>query len=297
MNRALGKSIVAICIAFYALISSYAWAGPNPAHTSEFRLSPEQKAEFLLNRQQYEKALSAYKSLLKERNEDSYVFRGLVRAYEGLHRLKEVEGFIKDYLSSYSSSSAGQYGLGYYYYLQGDDPKAQEQFEKAIGLDEQNVLAWNNWGASLSRTKSYTYAVEKVKQAIRRNPGNPMFYNNLSMIYDAMGEPGLFFAEYRQYVRDGPNLVAQAYGRVIAKTLRQEAFRFFSQGNLDEAIKKFSETARIYKEIDHKPGLVPIYFGLGILYEEKGDVKIAQTFFKKVLAINPDHLQAREKVK
>ncbi len=202
-----------------------------------------------------------------------------------------------DYLAVHPRSSAGQYGLGYYYYLRDDDPKAQESFEKAIRLNEENALAWNNLGASLSRTKSYTFAVEKVKQAIQLEPYNPIFYNNLRLIYQGMGEAGLFFADYKQYIKDGPKLVAQGYGRVIAKTLRQEAFRSFSQGNFDETVKKFSEAAEIYKEIGHQPGLVATYFGLGILYEENGDAAMAQNYFRKVLLINPNHLQAREKVK
>jgi tetratricopeptide (TPR) repeat protein len=295
VKRVLEKKSAAIFIAAYFLFSSQMGEAHNPAHSTS--LSPKQKAEFLLNRQQYDEALIAYKSLLRESDDDSYLFRGLVRAYEGSQRIKEVEAFIMDYLAVHSGSSAGQYGLGYYYYLQEDDPKAQENFEKAILFNEENALAWNNLGASLSRTKSYTLAVEKVKRAIQLEPSNPMFYNNLRVIYRAMGEAGLFFADYREYVRDGPKLVAQGYGRVIAKTLRQEAFKKYSEGNLDGAIKKFSETAEIYKEIDHQPGLVATYFGLAILYEENGDMARAQEYFQKVLLINPNHLQAREKVK
>lgn len=288
---------MAICIAVYFLISSLAGADQNPEHPSEFRLSPQQKAGLLLNRHQYNEALDAYKSLLKENDAGSYVFRGLVRAYQGANRLEEAGAFIRDYLSGHSGSSAGQYGLGYYYYLEGNDTKAREHFEKAIRLNEQNALAWNNLGASLSRTKSYTFAIEKVKQAIRMDPYNPIFYNNLRRIYQETGKTGLFFADYKHYVRDGPKLVAQGYGRVIAKTLRQEAFKSFSQGNLDGAIKKFTETAKIYEEIGHLPGLAATYFGLGALYEEKGDADEAQKYYKRVLSINPNHIQAQRKVK
>jgi tetratricopeptide (TPR) repeat protein len=297
VNRIIEKISVVIFTVVYILVSSQAGSAQNPAHSSKTSLSPKQKAEFLLNRKQYDEALNAYKLLLKESHEDSTLFRGMVRAYKGAKRLEEAEAFIKEYLSSHSGSSAGQYGLGYYYYLREDDPSAQENFEKAIRSNEENALAWNNLGASLSRTKSYTFAVEKVKQAIQRDPSNPMFYNNLRMIYRDMGEAGLFFADYRQYVRDGPKLLAQGYGRVIAKTLRQEAFKYFSEGNFDGTVKKFSEAAEIYKEIDHQPGVVATYFGLGILYEESGDAAMAQKYFQKVLLINPNHLQAREKVK
>ena len=282
-----------IAVALFAVSS----AGAAPQHSGGFSLSQKQKAEFLLTRGQYDEARDAYEALLKENAEDSSLYRGIVKAYSGAGRLDEAEGFIRNHLSRHPDSSAGHYGLGFFYYLQEDDPKAREFLEKAIQLDAGNALAWNNLGASLSRTKSYTFAVEKVKEAIRLEPSNPMFYNNLSLIFRAMGETGLFFAEYQEYVRRGENVLAQGYGRVIAKTLRQEAFAAYSQGNLDKSIDKFTETAKVYSDIDHKPGLVGTYFGLGTLYEEKGEIELAQKYYKKVLSINPDHIQAREKVK
>lgn len=279
-------------------LASYAGANENPAHPKELTLTSRQKADFLLSSKRYEEALEAYfKSLKEEESEDSSLFRGIVKAYEGAERLAEAENFIKGYLSDQPESSAAQYGLGYFYYLSGDDTRAQERFAEATRLQAGNALAWNNWGASLSRTKSYTYAVEKVKEAIRLDSANPMYYRNLKKIYSEMGSAGLFIADYKRYVKDGQRIMAQGYGRRIAKTLRQESFRHYSQGDLGKAIQKFEEIVVIYEETGYRVGLVPIYFGLAVLHEENGDEDIAQKYFKEVLAINPNHLQAREKVK
>ncbi len=297
MNGIIVKNVLAISVLFF-ISNPSAGADGNSAHPSELHLSAtRQKAEFLLVRKQFEEALQVYKSLLIEEGEDSALFRGLVKAYEGEKNSKSAENFIKGYISAHPESSAGQYGLGYFYYLQGDDPNAQARFEEAIRLNAGNALAWNNWGASLSRTKSYTYAVDKVKEAIRLDPPNPMYYNNLQKIYREMGSPGLFIADYNRYVKDGPRLVAQGYGRLIAKTLRQEAFQYYSQGKADSAIRKFREIVVIFEETGYRAGLVPIFFGLAVLHEEQGDEELAQKYFKDVLLINPNHLQAREKVK
>lgn len=296
MNRFMAKAFFALIVLFYITPPS-AGAVENPAHPSKLTLSAKQKAEFLLAGKRYEEAIKAYETLLKEESEDSSLFRGLVKAYAGAEKFKEAENFIKSYLSSHPGSSAGQYGLGYYCYLIGDDSQAQARFEEAVRLQAGNALALNNWGASLSRTKSYTLAVEKVKEAIRFDSSNPMYYNNLRRIYREMGLSGLFIADYNRYVKEGPRLVAQGYGRLIAKTLRQEAFKLYSQGNLDGAIDKFGEILVIFEDTGYQAGLVPIFFGLAVLYEEKGDEKTAQKYFKDVLAINPNHLQAREKVK
>lgn len=269
----------------------------NPAHSGTPQLSARQKAEFLLSRKQYEEAIGAYKSLLIAKNADSALFRGLVKSCQGAGRITDAESFIKDYLSTHPESSAAQYGLGYLLYLEGDDIKAQTRFEEAVRRQAGNALAWNNWGASLLRTKSYTLAVEKVKEAIRLEPSNPMYYNNLRRIYRDMGSAGLFIADYKRYIKDGPRIIAQGYGRFIAKTLRQESFKQYSQGNLDEAIRKLEEIIVVFEETGHRVGLVPIYFGLAVLHEEKGDDEVAQNYYKAVLEINPNHLQAREKIK
>jgi tetratricopeptide (TPR) repeat protein len=296
MNRTARRAILVFCVLLYLPIP-IADAVQNPAHPSALHLNARQKAEYFLTRKQYEEAVTAYKSLLRKESEDSALFRGLVKAYQGAGQLKKAKNYLKDHLTRHSESSAAQYGLGYIYYLEGDDSKAQTLFEEAVRLKAGNALAWNNWGASLSRTKSYTLAVDKVKEAIRLEPPNPMYYNNLRRIYREMGSAGLFIADYKRYIKDGPRLVAQGYGRLIAKTLRQESFKHYSEGNLNDAVRKFEEIVIIYKETGYRAGLVPIYFGLAVLHEELGDAEDAQKYLKEVLSINPNHLQAREKMK
>jgi tetratricopeptide (TPR) repeat protein len=297
MNGTARRAVLAFCVLLLSLPIPIADAVKNPAHPSALHLNARQKAEFFLARKQYEEAVTAYKSLLKKESEDSTLFRGLIKGYLGAGQLKKAEDYLKDHLTRYPESSAAQYGLGYIYYLEGDDIRAQTRFEEAVRLQPGNALAWNNWGASLSRTKSYTLAVDKVKEAIRLESSNPMYYNNLRRIYREMGSAGLFIADYKRYIKDGPRIVAQGYGRLIAKTLRQESFKYYSEGNLKDAVRKFEEIVVIYKETEYRAGLVPIYFGLAVLHEELGDAEDAQKYLKEVLSINPNHLQAREKVK
>jgi len=272
-------------------------ASSEPVHPGAPSLSPQQQGEFLLLRKKYDQALQVFATLVEEGTEDSSVFRGLIRAYQGAGRFHEVESLIQTYLSAHPQSSAANYALGYYYYLVEKDPEAQEWLEAAVRLNPENALAWNNWGASLERTKSYTFAVEKVKRAIALNPHNLLYFNNLMSVYEGMGDLGLFFAEFNEYVENGPRVMAQGYGKAIAIKLRQEAFRLYSQEQIDGAINKFSEIVEIYQKIEHREGLVPIYFGLAVLYEEKGDMETARKYFQEVLAINPDHIQARERLK
>lgn len=285
----LGLSI--LCIPTLVAANLEAQAHPIP------QLNPQQHAEQLLGLKQYDQALDEYKRLVTADTEDSYLARGLVRAFQAADKMGEAESFLTGLLASHSSSSALNYGLGYYFYQTGMDARADEYFGSAVKSDPQNALAWNNWGALWARKKSYTQAVEKVREAIRLKPSEAMFFHNLSSIYDDMGEKGLFFAEFKGYLTEGDKSLAEGYGKVIAEKLRQEGFALYAQGKIDETIDKFKEMLEIYRNINYSSGVVPALFSLGLLYEEQGDLNRAEGYFREVLKINPRHIQAREKLK
>ena len=58
-----------------------------------------------------------------------------------------------------------------------------------------------------------------------------------------------------------------------------------------------TEELKIYQEIEDIKGQVPALFSLGLLQEEKGNTQKAQEYFSQVLAINPNHIQARDMIK
>jgi len=91
--------------------------------------------------------------------------------------------------------------------------------------------------------------------------------------------------------------LAWAYGKTLVRVIRQKAFRSYSEGDLDNAIFGFEDMLNIYQEIGDIKGQVPAFFSLGLLHEEKGNAQKAQDYFARVLAINPNHIQARDKVK
>ena len=111
-----------------------------------------------------------------------------------------------------------------------------------------------------------------------------------------MEDSGLILADFEYYLEQGASEVANAYGKAVARSLRQKSFQLYAQGQLDGAIDRFEEMETVYKKIGHTSGLVPVYFSLGLLYEEKGDTQKAENFFNRVLTINPQHLQAKDRL-
>jgi tetratricopeptide (TPR) repeat protein len=266
-------------------------------HSSSSLLSPIQRAEFLLKQSLNEEALLLYQSLILKDGANGYAFRGLVRAYKGMSRLDDAESWVETYLAEKPFSSAALYASGYIFFLKEDIKKAEELFKKALELDDTNALALNNLGAVRLSKKSYTQALNLVRKAIQINPKEPMFFMNLETIYKQMGNPSLIITDYNFYLKEkeDPDLI-RGYGMAVGRNMRQASFRLYNKGYLEKTILKWIEIEKIYKEIDHQSGLVPVYFSLGILYEEKGEFKNAKNYFDLVLKLNPLHIQAKERL-
>ena len=111
-----------------------------------------------------------------------------------------------------------------------------------------------------------------------------------------MGGSDRILADFEYYLGQENSEMANAYGKAVARSLRQKSFQLYAQGQLGGAIDRFEEMETIYKKIGHTSGLVPVYFSLGLLYEEKGDTSKAKIFFNRVLTINPKHLQAKDRL-
>ena len=266
-------------------------------HFNSSLLSPIQRADFLLMQSLNEDALLLYQSLIVKDGTSGYPFRGLVRAYKGMGRLGDAESWLESFLVENPNSSPALYASGYIFYLKENMIRAEELFNKALELDANNALALNNLSAVLLNQKSYAQAVNLVHKAIRVNPKDPMFFSNLETIYKRMGDPDLIVTDYNFYLNEegDPDLI-RGYGMAVARSMRQSSFRLYNDGHLDQAILKWLKIERVYKEIDHNAGLVPVYFSIGLLHEEKDDRKNAQKYFNRVLMLNPLHIQAKERL-
>jgi tetratricopeptide (TPR) repeat protein len=261
------------------------------------QLPPEAKADFYFSQGKFKESLEIYKSILKDKDDASYVFRNMVKAWNAIKALDEGEKFLMEYRRSHGSSSAVWYALGFLHYLKDDNQKAEELLTRATELDAENSLAWNNWAAALSNEKRFQEAVEKVQIAIRANPKELMFFINLKKIYLEMGESSRFEDEFEQAMLNTENPLAWGYGKVIARSLRQKSFQEYAKGNIAGAIVGFKKIVKIYQKLRDVAGQVPALFSLGLLHEESGDAQKGEEFYRQVLAINPGHIQAREKIK
>jgi tetratricopeptide (TPR) repeat protein len=275
---------------------SFSWAQP-PQHSQSFKISALKKGEFFLLSKKPDEALKVFKDLWQKEPQNSYAVRGIVRSYDALDKVQEAVSLLSGYLERHPQSSSAAYGLGYAFYLQGKFEESKKVLNKAISLDPKNALAINNISAVLVEFKEYESALKRVKEAIDVAPKELMFYRNLQMIYSSSGQPDQFEKDYRQLLAEKNSEKANGYGLILAQKLRQKSFRLYAEGRVDESIEAIIGMLDFYREIDHEPGIVAGLFSLAVLYEEQGKEKLSLEKYREVLKINPQHIQAREKVR
>ncbi|MEE8207044.1 MAG: tetratricopeptide repeat protein [Nitrospinaceae bacterium] len=294
-----GHRVHSLCLvlAFSILLGwPHATTAQTPQHLQGFDISPLRQGEFLLFSKKPDEALRVFRDLWEREPGNSYAVRGIVRAYQALGKLPEAVSQLNRHLEEPPRSSAAAYGLGYVYYLQKKFEESNKVLNEALRFDPKNALALNNLGAVLAELQRYEEAVQRVKEAVGLAPDELMFYRNLQMIYLRSGNPGQFEKEYRQYLAEGSLIKAKRYGRVLAQGLRQKSFKLYVEGKLDETISTIIDMLALYREIKHKPGIVASLFSLAVLYEEQGDTVRALEKYREVIKINPQHIQAREKM-
>ena len=288
-------------VVFFFLLYFGILFNPSPllaqAHLSygKFNVSEKDEAQILFAKGRYKESIEKFKEVLNSEGETSNTFRMILKAGKAIEGLSDAEKFLKNYKESNKDSTHIWYAFGYLNYLKADYEKAEKSFEESLKMNPKNGLALNNLGAILSEKKQYALAIEKVKSAIQTDPKELMFYSNLQKIYQKMGEPDRFANEYKNLPQQNPE--QWGYGKTLVRVIRQRAFGSYSKGDWDNTILGFEDMLEIYREIGDVNGQVPALFSLGLLNEEKGNVQKSQSYFTQVLAINPNHIQAKDKIK
>ncbi len=295
-NARLFQFVIGLFVLISFVAPQLIWAQA-PQHLQGLKVSPLEKGEFLLFSKKSEEALKVFEDFWKQEPENSYAVRGVVRSYRALNKIPDVISKLKTHLEKQPGSSAASYGLGYAYYLQGKFKESRKVLNEALKFDPKNVLALNNLSATLAEEQDYKGALDKVREAIGIAPNELMLYRNLQMIYASSGQADKFEKEYRALLTEKVSAKARGYGLVLAQQLRQKSFKLYAGGQVDDCIRTIDEMLVVYREVDHKPGIVAGLFSLAVLYEEQGKTELALEKYREVLKINPQHIQASEKSK
>lgn len=131
-------------------------------------------------------------------------------------------------------------------------------------------------GAIACQTGNNEAAVELIGQAIKGNPANPFFHNNLGSAYRALHKLDEAVLCYRQALALDPGY-ADAYsnlGRALA-----------DQGKLDEAIACHRQALTL------NPDSAAVHYDLGTALQKQDQRTEAESSYRRALSIDPGHAE------
>jgi tetratricopeptide (TPR) repeat protein len=166
--------------------------------------------------------------------------------------------------------------LGFVLDRQGKVEEAVENYQKALALDPECASAHFNLAVSLLRRNELDEAAVQYEAALRVKR-TAETHNGLGFVLSKQGKLDEAIAQFREAIRANPKYTA-AYNNLAGNLIRQ--------GKLDEAVSYYKIS------LSEKPSAT-LHNQVGVLLVRLGRPDEAKQQFRKALAMNPGHAEAR----
>ncbi len=156
---------------------------------------------------------------------------------------------------------------------QGQWDEAIIEYTKAIELDPQLALAYNNRACTYNEKGEFDRAIADCDRAIELDPQLAEAYGNRAFAYMVKGEIDRAIADCDRAIELDPQLAGAYVNR---------AWAYNEKGDFDRAI------ADCDRAIELDPGLAPAYLMRGASYAVKGEVAKAVSDLERCIEISID---------
>jgi tetratricopeptide (TPR) repeat protein len=189
--------------------------------------------------------------------------------------LTYLEIVIKTDISSLKGWACFQ--IGYCYGELKSYTKAIEALKQAIRIDPDDADTYYNLGCVYGNIDNHTKAIEAYKQAIRIDPDYANSHYGLGLAYNKLGFDKDAIEEYKQAIRIDPDNTNARINLGIT---------YGELDNYTEAIEAFKQAIRI------DPDDAVTYYNLGYAYGNIDNYTKAIEAFKQAIRIDPDNTNA-----
>jgi tetratricopeptide (TPR) repeat protein len=244
-------------------------------------LSPQVEKDFRAARQaeklgDYESAIAAYQSVLKQRPD-----------------LAEVH-----------------HNLGLVYYMQAKNPEAIRSFQEALRRKPDLAGANLFLGMAYVRTSQYEQAIPLLRKAITQNPKESRTYLNLGLCYVETGQHLEAMKVLQKGAETFPEDVNILYnlGKVYTK-LMTTTFQKMAEVDPDsfrvhqllaesyEARREVPVALQEYQlALEREPNAPGLNYAMASLHWREGNLEEAEKGFKRELELSPEHYLATWKL-
>jgi tetratricopeptide (TPR) repeat protein len=167
--------------------------------------------------------------------------------------------------------------LGAALVTQGRIDEAIRQFQEAIRLRPDYVLAHYNLGVTFGKKGQIDDAIRQFQEAIRLRPDYDLPHGNLGAAFYQKGQIDDAIRQFQALVQLKP-YDAEAHCSLGAA--------FVKKGQIDEAIRQFQEAVRLSSDS------ADTHFKLGTIYYQQGRTVEAIRQFQETIRLKSDHEQA-----
>jgi len=163
------------------------------------------------------------------------------------------------------------------YHKSGQIHKAEEIYKRILEVNPNHSDSLCLLGIIAHQTNKNDIAVNLISKAIRRNPGNPIYYSNLGNALKDQGKLVEAISSYQKALEIRPDF-AEVYSNM--------GNVFKEQGKLTEAIHSYQKVLEI------KPDLAEVNYNLGNALKAQGSLTKAITYYQKALKVKPAFAEA-----
>ncbi len=218
----------------------------------------------------YEKAIESKRRVGEAIGLKGKALRELGKPYEAIQCFNESKKLDKKYTHD------AYIEIAYTYVALGELDKAEENFDRTININKDDLVAWNGKGLVAFDRGRYHDAILHYRRAIGKNHGPEFAYifENIGSCYYKIGEYRLNDAidRYEEAHKMNPESAGPLIG--LGKI-------FLDRDNRVEAEKKFAEALKIDPDYVHLE-----WIAIGVSFAMNNEYDNAIQYFKKVIDSN-----------
>ncbi len=167
-----------------------------------------------------------------------------------------------------------------------DSQKALDAYQKAIAINPDNIVAWNQLGLIYKRLGRLDKAAEAYNHVLELAGADESLqaaaYGNLGTIYQTRGELDKAEEYHLKALK-----IDKALGRQegIAPDYGNLGLIYRTRGELDKAEEFLLKSLKINEALGRREGMAKQYGNLGLIYGTRGELGRACQYWKKSVAI------------